>query len=286
MPREPLRLTSSLLATYRPGACVAVAMGAPVGISRKRPTPFAVRARAYSVGSSGARGATPPASETAIIPIRGVLEQRASAWDCGETCGYDTIECDILGALSDPGVGQGVLDVDSNGGDVAGLEEMIKRCRAAVLALGKPLIGYVNEAAFSAGWWLAAGICDALYLPLSGRVGSIGSCVVAENEAGRLLKEGREVYVGRRPAGKMRPSGVEPFGDLERARIDRLADEGAARFFAAVEALRGIPAATAEAWNGDTFTGLAAYEAGLVDGVASLEEVIALAETWPRAEAA
>lgn len=288
MPREPLRLTDAFLARYRPGACVAVAIGGPVGIPRRRPTPYALpRARAYVASNARADVALPPPGpETAIIPIRGVLEQRGSEWDCGETCGFDTIERDVLGALADPGVGQGVVDIDSHGGDIAGGEQAIARIRAGVVASGKPLLGYVNEACFSMGFWLLAGICDAIYLPPSGRIGSIGACVVAENEAGKLAKEGRSVYVGRRPAGKMKPSAVEPFDDLGRKRIDALADEGAARFFAAVEAFRGIPAATVEGWNGGTFTGQAAVDVGLADGIGSLEQIVALAESWPRAEAA
>jgi capsid assembly protease len=282
---EPLRLTRSILAAYRPGACVAIELGAPAGIQAKRPTPYA-RARAYELGGSSAVAAPAPASETAIIPVRGVLEQRGSVWDCGETCGYDTIEADILGALSDPGVGQGVLAIDSPGGDVAGLEQAIVRIRAGALAIGKPLLAYVDESCFSAAFWLAAGVCDGIYLPPSGRIGAVGSCVVCESDAGRLAKEGVEVYVGRRPAGKYKPNASEPFDDLGRARIDRLADEGAARFFAAIEMTRGVPAATVESWNGDTFTGADAIDLGLADGMGSMEEIIALAEAWPRAEAA
>ena len=58
------------------------------------------------------------------------------------------------------------------------------------------------------------------------------------------------------------------------------------RFFDSIAALRGIPAATVEGWNGDTFTGTLAVDAGLADGVGSLEQVIALAESWPRAREA
>ncbi len=292
MASEPLRLTASVLAAYRPGACVAVAMGSILHLPRRRPTPYAVagrgmRARGYGLGSERGASAPPPASETAIIPMRGVLETRATDRDsdCGhtESCGYDTIAADILGALADPGVGQGLLDIDSCGGDVEGLEETAIRVRAGVVELGKPLIGLVNEKCFSAAAWFAWMVCDGIFLPRRARIGSVGAYVAFESDAGALLKAGRSVYVGRRPAGKGKPHSDEALDDIGKARIDRLADEGASAFFEAVETYRGIPAATAESWNGDTFTGQLAVDAGLADGIGSMDEVIALAESWPRA---
>lgn len=262
-------------------------MGAPLGIPRRRPRPYAISARAVVEAGSARRGnLPPPGPETAVIPVRGVLEQRGSDWECGETCGYDTIEADILGALSDAGVGQGVLDVDSPGGDDPGMEQAILRIRAGVVALGKPLLGYVNEFAASAAVALMVGVCDAIYLPPSGRMGSIGELVVFGSEARRLAKEGVDIYVGRQPSGKAKPHPAEPLDEVGKERIDRMAAEAATRFFALVERCRGIPEATLRAWNGDTFTGAAAVETGLADGVGSLDEVIALAETWPRKKAA
>ena len=293
MTRLPLRLTPATLATYRPGGLVAVALGAYAGIPAKRPRPRlvarsaapALRTRAFS-GAAGRGSPVVPAAMTAIVPVRGALEQRASIWDCGEPCAYDTIEEDILEALSDPGVGQAILDVDSPGGDVPGLEQAILRIRAGVVALGKPLLGYVNEFAASAALWLMLGVCDGVYLPPSARMGSIGSVVIFGSDARRLAKEGTDIYVGRDPGGKMNPNPLEALDALGKARIDRLAAEGAGRFYAGVEALREIPAAELRAWNGEVFTGQVAADMGIADGVFSLEQTIALAESWPRTEAA
>lgn len=289
MPREPLRLNSETLAAHRPGALVAVALDAVAGIPRKRPTPYLLgRAGGFGPPSSGARGSLlgPTGAATAVLPIRGVLTQYSTISDCGEPCSYEQIEGDLLALNADPGVGRVVVDIDSNGGDVPGLEDMGARVRAAYDASGKLLLGYTPGNALSAAYWLLAMTCQGIYLSASGRMGAIGSCVVARNEARRLAKDGIEVYIGRRPAGKFKPNDCEPFDDVGKSRIDRLADEGAARFLAAVERARGIAAATVESWSADTFTGAHAVAAGLADGVGRLEEIVALAESWPRSKAA
>jgi ClpP class serine protease len=285
VPREPLRLTSATLAQHRPGALVAVALGALAGIPTKRPRPYLV-ARAAEVLAPGAPVGSQVRAATAVIPVRGVLTQYASISDCGEPCSYEAIEADVLAVLADPGVGRVILDVDSNGGDVPGLEDTGARIRAAAVASGKLLLGFTPGNAMSAAYWLLAMTCEGIYLSRSARIGAIGSCVVWTSEARRLAREGTDVYVGRRPAGKFRPNDVEALDDIGKARIDALADEGAVRFVEGVAALRGIPAATVEGWNAGAFTGEAAVSVGLADGTGRLEEIVALAENWPLAEAA
>jgi capsid assembly protease len=275
--REPVRLTQALLAAHRSGAAVAVAEGHPAGIPARRPSGYEIRSSAR-VAEASSRGAlAPPPSSVAIVPVRGVLEQRAAEWSCGQTCGYDEIEERLTAALFDPGVDAVILDVDSPGGDVPGLEEGVARMRAAVLTSGKPCLGLANEAAFSAALWLLLGICDASYLPRSGRMGAVGSVCIFSTEARKLESEGTDVYVARDPAGKMKPNPVEPLDEVGKERLDRHAAECSGRFIAAISALRSIDPEVIRGWNGDTFTGDQAVEAGLADGVMSLDELVAVA---------
>lgn len=300
MPRTtPARLTRSLLATYRPGALVAVALGHTAGIPARRPRGYDLRPRAGLAVRpvdprylAAARAGTlraqlpalvpvapPPRSQVAVVEIRGVLEQRASWWSCGETCGYDEIEQRLGDALADPAVGAVVLDVDSPGGDVPGLDEASRRMRAAVVAHGVPCLAYANEMIASAAYALACAVCDGIYLPVSGRVGAIGTVAVHESEARALDAAGIDVTVIRDPAGKMNPNPVEQLDELGRARLQRLVENGSARFIATVAACRGITPEAVRALNGDLLEGAAVIAAKLADGIGSLEDTIALAGT-------
>lgn len=221
----------------------------------------------------------PPSEQVAVVTIRGVIEQRASYWACGETCGYDTVEEDVCAALSDPGVGSVVIACDTPGGDVPGLEQATARIRAVVDAIGKPVIGYADECIASAGVWLMLGICDRVYLPPSGEIGAVGSCVVFQTEARALTDHGIDTYVARGLPGKMNPNNVEQLDELGKARLDALAAECTERFVDFVATRRGIDPAVVRSWNASLFTGQAAVAVGLADGVGSLDETITLAST-------
>lgn len=289
-PRTPLALTAKTLALYRPGALVAVALGALADFPAVRPVAY--NARASADGVEVVQAAAPrPGSLTRVVQVRGALVQRAGDLPCGGyACGYDSIEEDVKASCRDAGVGQLLLDVDSNGGDVAGLEEGGRRMRSMIVASGKPCIGFVNEKAFSAALYLMLALCDGIYVPASGRMGCVGAVVGFKSNARKLAEAGEDVYIARDPAGKMVPNSDEPLDELGKSRLDRFAAEGSARFFAFVATGgargKGIPENVARSWNGDTFTGATCVTAGLADGVQSLEETIALAESWPRREAA
>lgn len=265
---------------------MAVAVGAPSGIRAKRPVGFSLRAFGGVGVAPSAVPEPPPEPSTAIVEVRGVLEQRASAWSCGETDGYDAI-CErffgwcgydgttYAGALTDENVGAIVLDIDSPGGDVPGLEQAIARIRAGVIASGKPCIGYVNELAASAACWLALGVCDAVILPPSGRVGAVGCVVVFQTEARHLLEDDKiDTYIARQPAGKMKPNPVEPLDEIGQARLELLASQGEASFVAAISKLRGLTPEVIRAWNGQIFTGADAVTVGLADKLGTLDDAI------------
>lgn len=284
MPRTPARLDHALLAAHRPGALVAVGLGLPAGLPARRPRGFALFAAEQVSTSPGGR-LPPPAPGVALVQVRGVLEQRASWYSCGESDGYDAIEERFASAIFDPGVGSVVLDADSPGGDDPGLEQLIQRMRAMKAATGKPVLGYVDELAASACCWLLAGACDRIMLPRSGRIGSIAQVVIYQSEARAEASAGRDTYVARGLPGKMVPNSLEPLDELGKARLDAHALAGTERFIEQMVAFRGLSAATIRAWNGSIFTGAAAVAAGLADGVGTLEETISLAAMLANQEA-
>jgi len=91
----------------------------------------------------------------AVIEISGVLIHRGG-W-IGESSGqtsYEGIAAQIEAAASDPSVRGVALEIDSFGGEVAGVFDLADRIRA--LRRDKPVWAFVAEHAFSAGYALAS----------------------------------------------------------------------------------------------------------------------------------
>ena len=276
-----LTLTPALLAQHRASQVLCLThdfAGRHVGLHARRPVGYALHTRRGAV--AGSMTAPPPPAEppslVALVPIRGVMEQRSDVWECGWTTGYDTIAESTLRALAALEVGAVVLDIDSPGGDGAGLEQMIARVRAAADAAGKPLIAYVNATAASAAYWIACH-CDGVYMPPSGFVGSIGVLVAYVNKGRAMREEGYDCEILRDPPGKAVPNSIEPLDDLGRTRIQRGILSMSGRFMAAVSKRRGLTVDAVRALNGDLLDGQAAIDGRLADGLGSLEDTIALA---------
>ncbi len=117
----------------------------------------------------------------AVIEIAGVLIHRGG-W-IGQSSGqtsYEGIAAQIEAAASDPAVRGLALEIDSFGGEVAGVFDLADRIRA--IRGSKPIWAFVAEHAFSAGYALASQ-ADRILLPRTGALGSIGVVVL---HAGRV----------------------------------------------------------------------------------------------------
>ena len=279
---ETSALTADLLARVRPGAAVAVALGAALGIQRKRPSGHylaSARSQASSAPRSRSAGA-PTGGGVAVVEIRGALEQRESDTPCGQTCGYDGIERDIRAAVTDPGVSALVVDIDSPGGDEPGLDEGTVRMAKAIADAGKPVLVYSPSMLASAAVYLALGIATGgVFIHPSARAGSVSSVVIFATQARKLAEAGTDVYVARGLPGKFDPNGVEPLSDLGKARLDEHARACSEDFVLFVAAKLGIDPGVVRSWNADMFRGQAAVDVGLVAGLGTLDSVIAHAAT-------
>jgi ClpP class serine protease len=232
-----------------------------------------------SIALAPAPRVDPASLDTAVIRIRGVMTQREEWFDCGEAANYEEIGDRFCDACGDPGVGSILLDGDTPGGDVPGIEQTIARMILARDACGKPVVGFCNELLASGGVWLFTTVCHAIFLPGSGRMGSVGVVIEHETNAREAAGKGIDRTVIRFPPGKYDPNPDEVLSDLGRARLTELVTATGERFVAAVAAARGIDPAAILAWNGGVFTGQAAVDAKLADGLGSLESAIAYAGT-------
>lgn len=212
-----------------------------------------------------------------VVQVRGPLAQRAIDDMCGYVDGYDAVAARIGEALAEDAVAGVVLAIDSPGGDVAGLEEMVGRARAMIDASGKRVVAYVDELAASAAYWIAAALCEAIVLPASGVVGSIGVFGAHVDESKAIADAGLVVTLVQNPPGKTETHYAKPLTDEGRARIQGIVDGSAERFFGAMAGAREMSAADVRALDGRVFQGAEAITAGLADKVGSLEDAIRMA---------
>lgn len=100
----------------------------------------------------------------AIIPIIGTLVSRTGFVDAASgLLSYGEIGEAIVGALADPAVQGLIIDMDSPGGEVGGLFDLVDRIPTLRGDSRKPLWAVANEAALSAAYAIASA-ADRIYV--------------------------------------------------------------------------------------------------------------------------
>ena len=203
----------------------------------------------------------------AVIEVSGVLVHRG-AW-IGQSSGqtsYEGIAAQLAAAASEPAVRGIALEIDSFGGEVAGVFDLADAIRAARLA--KPIWAFVAEHALSAGYALASQ-ADRIILPRTGAVGSIGVVVMHADLSGQLSDAGVTVTLIHSGAHKVDGNPYAPLPDPVRARIQAEIDSIRTLFAQTVAAGRGrrLTADAALATEAECYRGTDAVAAGLADEV-------------------
>ncbi|EDM72264.1 Peptidase U7 [Roseobacter sp. AzwK-3b] len=206
----------------------------------------------------------------AVIEISGVLIHRGG-W-IGQSSGqtsYEGIAAQIEAAARDPSVRAVALEIDSFGGEVAGVFDLADRLRA--LRRNKPVWAFVAEHAFSAGYALASQ-ADRILLPRTGAVGSIGVVVMHADLSSQLDQNGVRVTLIHSGQHKVDGNPYEPLPESVRDDIQREIDVLRFLFAETVAAGRSgrLNQDAALATEAATFRGADAVSAGLADEVIDL----------------
>ncbi len=222
----------------------------------------------------------------AVVGIYGVITHRASMFT--QSSGLTTAEAitsRVKAAAADPGVRSIVLDVDSPGGSVFGIQEAAAEIRAA-RAL-KPIKGIANARAGSAGYWLLAQ-ADEVFVTPSGDVGSVGIFFEHEDRSEANAKLGIKVTTIAYGKNKTMGSPNEPLSDEARADLEKRVAAYGRAFEEDVAKGRGLTAAAVrkDFGQGLMFGAADAVERGLVDKIATMDEVIRRAAGRGKASAA
>jgi signal peptide peptidase SppA len=176
--------------------------------------------------------------------------------------------------LADDMVGQILIDIDSPGGSVYGVSELaseIVKARAQ-----KPVIAVANSLAASAAYWIGCSASE-FYVTPGGEVGSIGVWQAHFDYSKALEEEG--VKPTLISAGKFKVEG-NPYVPLDKqaqAFMQSRVDDYYNAFIEAVAQGRGVSASEVRSGMGEgrVLGADAALAAGMVDGIATFDDVLA-----------
>lgn len=176
---------------------------------------------------------------------------------------------DLKAAEENPAIVAHLIHVNSPGGEAFGCREAFQLVRS----LKKPVVGLIDSLACSAGYYLIAG-CDKIFASsIFSEVGCIGTMATFYNDDKMLEDWGYAVheYYSHLSTRKNKVFEDANNGEGEEY-ITRFLDPLAQDFIDNVKAARGE--VSQEALEGETFYAADAMAAGLIDGEASLEEVL------------
>lgn len=204
----------------------------------------------------------------AMVQVNGELVNRGGY--VGASSGvtsYEGIAAQLQGAEADSNVSGIMMEINSPGGQVAGLEALMME----MAKLKKPVWAIANSNIASAAYRLATGAQRIAVIP-GGMAGSIGAVIVMRDLTKAMEKQGVSATIIRSGSRKMRGNGVEAMDDDTIARAQMLVDEASNEFISAVAAKRGLSDKKVRALEGEMLTANEAKAAGLIDAIATVSD--------------
>ena len=188
--------------------------------------------------------------------------------------GYGDVKAAVAQALSDETVSSILLDVDSGGGQVAGVHDLSKFLSKANKV--KPLVTYTGGTMASAALWSGSS-SKKIVASESAMVGSLGILVMHVDRTEQLAKEGLKVEVIRAGTHKALSNPYEKLSKTARAEMEDQAQAFYDLFLGHVAEQRGLNTEVADEkfGQGRVFVGQQAVDAGLVDKLGSFEDALA-----------
>lgn len=214
------------------------------------------------------------AGSVETIPVYGVIMPRANLMvEMSGATSVAQVRQAFREALADEAIGSIVLEFDSPGGSVDGIEEFAAEIRES--RGRKPIVAVANTLAASAAYYLAAQADEVVASP-SSMVGSIG-VFVQHTEFSKMDEAmGVTTTIIRRPAAKAETNDSEPLPEDGRAHLQEVVDDYYDQFVTAVAKGRGVSAVDVRSGYGvgRALTAKRAKAAGLVDRIDTLDGVI------------
>lgn len=205
----------------------------------------------------------------AVIEVSGILVQKSGYLrPLSGMTGYDGLRTNFAMALADEDVQSIAFLIDSPGGEVAGLFDLVDSIYAA--RGQKPIRAILDESAYSAAYAIASAT-DHISVPRTGGAGSVGVITMLVDYSRAVRAAGLTVHFvhyGERKAEESRASyqGVTP-ELLNRIQAD--VDAMGALFTETVARNRGLSRTIVRNWEADTFLGEQGVRNRLADALAA-----------------
>lgn len=210
---------------------------------------------------------------TAIINVFGSLVQRAGGAeaDSGLTS-YQQLSREFDQALEDADVKKILLLVDSPGGEAAGVWDLVDQIAAGVKK--KPVMALADGMAASAAYAIASAATE-IYATQGSNVGSIGVIASHLDQSEYDKAMGLKVTHIFAGAHKADFSPHAPLTEGATSEIVKLVDDAYQLFVSKVAAARDLSEEAVRATEARLFTTAEAQSLKLIDGVRTLEQLLA-----------
>lgn len=198
--------------------------------------------------------------------------------------GYGDIQDALVQALQAKQVKSILLDINSGGGAVSGVQDTSKM----ISAVGriKPVVAVTSSSMGSAALWLGAS-ASKIYAGETAIIGSLGVLMVHSERSAALASDGVKVTVIRAGEFKALGSPYEPLSDVAKSGLQAQANYLADIFLTHVADSRGVSKTLADSkfGQGREFIGAQAVEVGLVDAVGSFADALTYAQSTTKMSA-
>lgn len=214
---------------------------------------------------------------TAIIRVSGVMTKKPTSaqWLFGGTSTIETRK--LLRAAQVDGDVKNILMVwDTPGGSCEGLSEFADQIRETNSV--KQIVSFVDETCASAGVYGAVNT-SAIYVPKMGMFGCIGTVAVVQDLSAAAAMEGVEVLVFKSNNGAYKGMGTPgtKFTDAQKSHMQSIVDNYGSDFEDQVAFGRQMSADQVKSIaTGKMFTAEESLSLGLIDGIASFDDVVAM----------
>lgn len=211
---------------------------------------------------------------TAVLPVNGVITQKADIMSAL----FGGVSSEILGMYftelaNHKDIKNIVLDIDSPGGEVFGTGELVAKMSAN--KNGKKVYAVANSLMASAAYWIGS-VADEMYSTPSGLSGSIGVIAIHEDISEAAKSAGVKFNIITAGDHKGDGNPYEPLTDGARAEIQKRVDYYYGMFIKSVSENRRISQKSLKEsyGNGKIYTADEALKLGVIDGIATLEQVV------------
>lgn len=211
-----------------------------------------------------------------ILPIFGTLHRHgdmlteASGGSSTARLGHDFDRM-----VADPKVGSIILQVNSGGGSVYGIQELGDKIYVA--RGSKRIVAAVDPIAASAAVWLATA-AEEVYVTPSGEMGSIGVLCIHKDISQAEESAGIKTTIVRTPARKAKTMPYEPLDSEAIAKTERDIQAYYESFVGAVARNRNVTSSIVENTfgGGEMLNAKDAQAVGLADGVMDFDAVLSM----------